>query len=182
MAELAAQIRSRQSLVLKALPAPVSDTDRKALSLATDIARTYYPSDTKYLGEPLPLYYLELARVTASAIGLGTSAVISAMLSGIREGSEAWERIDTLNDPSIKEVILGLSRVTALRGRDFSGQAENFRKLLLSLADDGRVILIALAERLLVMRRLDWLSEKERLPVASETYFLFAPLAHRLGY
>ena len=182
MAELAAQIRSRQNLVLKALPAPVPDADSRALSLATEIARTYYPSDIKYLGEPLPLYYLELARVTASAIGLGTSAVISALLSGFSEGSEAWGKIDALNDPSIKEVIKGLSRVTALRGRDFSGQAENFRKLLLSLADDGRVILIALAERLLVMRRLDWLSDKERLPVASETYFLFAPLAHRLGY
>jgi len=182
MAELAAQIRSRQSLVLKALPSPVSEADRKMLTLATDIAKSYYATDTKYLGEPLPLYYLELARVTASVIGLSLPAVISAMLSGVREGSEAWDRIDNLNDPSIKQVIRGLARVTALKGRDFTGQAENFRKLLLSLADDGRVILIALAERLLVMRRLDWLSEKERLPVASETYFLFAPLAHRLGY
>jgi len=182
MAELAAQIRSRLSLVLKALPPPVSEADRKTLSLATDIAKSYYAADTKYLGEPLPLYFIELARVTASVIGLNLPAVISAMLSGVREGSEAWDRIDTLNDPSIKQVIRGLSRVTALKGRDFTGQAENFRKLLLSLADDGRVILIALAERLLVMRRLDWLTEKERLPVASETYFLFAPLAHRLGY
>ncbi|MBK7731562.1 MAG: bifunctional (p)ppGpp synthetase/guanosine-3',5'-bis(diphosphate) 3'-pyrophosphohydrolase [Bacteroidales bacterium] len=182
MAELAAQIRSRQSLVLKALPAPVSAGDRKRLALAIEIARSYYPSDSKYLGEPLLLYYLELARVTASDIGLGLPAVICALLSGVREGSEAWSRIDTLNDPSIKQVIEGLSRVTTLKGRDFTGQAENFRKLLLSLADDGRVILIALAERLLVMRRLDRLPEKERLPVASETYFLFAPLAHRLGY
>lgn len=182
MAELTVQIRNRQSLVLKALPAPVSEADRKALIIATEIAKAYYPADVKYLGEPLPLYYLELARVTASVIGLGGSAVISALLSGVREGTEAWERIDTLKDPSVKEVIKGISRVTALRGRDFTGQAENFRKLLLSLADDGRVILIALAERLLVMRRLDWLPEKERLPVASETYFLFAPLAHRLGY
>ena len=183
MAELAAQIRNRLSLVLKALPPPVSESDRRLLTLATDIARAYYPADIKYLGEPLPLYYLELARLTASAIGLSVPAVISAMLSGVREESEEWNRIDTLNDPSIKEVITGVSRVTALRGRDFKGkQAENFRKLLLSLADDGRVILIALAERLLIMRRLDWLPEKERLPVASETYFLFAPLAHRLGY
>jgi len=182
MAELAAQIRSRQSLVLKALPAPVSAGDRKRLALAIEIARSYYPSDSKYLGEPLLLYYLELARVTASDIGLGLPAVICALLSGVREGSEAWSDIDALNDPSIKQVIEGLSRVTTLKGRDFSGQAENFRKLLLSLADDGRVILIALAERLLVMRRLDRLPEKERLPVASETHFLFAPLAHRLGY
>ncbi|MFZ2351302.1 MAG: HD domain-containing protein [Bacteroidales bacterium] len=182
MAELAAQIRSRQSLVLKALPAPVTARERKRFALAIEIARSYYPSDNIYLGEPVLLYYLELARVTASDIGLGLPAVICALLSGVREGSEAWSKIDSLNDPSIKQVIEGLSRVTTLKGRDFTGQAENFRKLLLSLADDGRVILIALAERLLVMRRLDRLPEKERLPVASETYFLFAPLAHRLGY
>ena len=168
--------------MLKALPPPVSKEERKILSTAIDIAREYYTADTKYLGEPLPLYYLELARVTAADIGLGLPAVISALLSGISEESEAWEKIDNLGDKSVREVVRGLSRVTALKGRDFTGQAENFRKLLLSMADDGRVILIALAERLLIMRRLDWLSEKERLPVASETYFLFAPLAHRLGY
>jgi len=125
---------------------------------------------------------MELARVTSVDIGLSLSAVMSALLSGISEGSDSWDKIDALNDPSVKEVIKGLARVTTLKGRDFTGQAENLRKLLLSLADDGRVILIAMAERLLTMRRLSKLPEKERLPYASETYFLFAPLAHRLGY
>ncbi len=182
MAELAAQIRSRQSLVLKALPGPVTEADKRLLGQATEIAKASYPADTKYLGEPLPLYYLELARLTVSAIGLNLPSAVSALLSGVRENSAGWSGIEELGDPTIREVIRGLSRVTALKGRDFTGQAENFRKLLLSLADDGRVILIALAERLLLMRRLDWLPEKERLPLASETYFLFAPLAHRLGY
>jgi len=182
MSDLAVKIRSRQSLVLKALPGPVTEAEKKSLILATDIASESYPADQKYLGEPLALYYMELARVTAGEIGLAMPAVISALLSGIREENPGWQRIDDLHDPSIKEVIKGLSRVTALKGRDFTGQAENFRKLLLSLADDGRVILIALAERLLMIRRLDRLPDKERLPVASETYFLFAPLAHRLGY
>ncbi|MRR19263.1 bifunctional (p)ppGpp synthetase/guanosine-3',5'-bis(diphosphate) 3'-pyrophosphohydrolase [bacterium] len=182
MADIAAQIRSRQSLVLKALPGPVTEADKKSLNLATDIARASYPADRKYLGEPLPLYYMELARVTAADIGLTLPAVLSALLSGVREESPEWQRLEGLSDPSVREVIRGLARVTALKGRDFTGQAENFRKLLLSLADDGRVILIALAERLLLVRRLDRLPEKQRLPVASETYFLFAPLAHRLGY
>ena len=128
---------------------------KKHSNLAADIARAYYPDDRKYLGEPLALYYMELARVTACEIGLTLPAVISALLSGIREESPEWKQIDHLKDPSIKTVIKGLSRVTALKGRDFTGQAENFRKLLLTLADDGRVILIALAERLLMMRRLD---------------------------
>lgn len=182
MADLAVQIRSRQSLVLKALPGPVTEADKKLFSLATDIARASYTNDRKYLGEPLALYYMELARVTTAELGLPLPAVLSALLSGVNEESPEWQRIDGLNDPSVKDVIKGLARVTALKGRDFTGQAENFRKLLLSLADDGRVVLIALAERLLLIRRLDWLPEKERLPVASETYFLFAPLAYRLGY
>lgn len=168
--------------MLKALPGPVTEADKKVFSLATDIARASYTDDRKYLGEPLPLYYMELARVTTAELGLPLPAVISALLSGVDEDSPEWQRIDGLNDPSVKDVIKGLARVTALKGRDFTGQAENFRKLLLSLADDGRVILIALAERLLLIRRLDWLPEKERMPLASETYFLFAPLAYRLGY
>ncbi len=168
--------------MLKALPGPVTEADKRLLGQATEIAKASYPADTKYLGEPLPLYYLELARLTVSAIGLNLPAAVSALLSGVSEKSAGWSGIEELGDPTIREVIRGLSRVTALKGRDFTGQAENFRKLLLSLADDGRVILIALAERLLLMRRLDWLPEKERLSLASETYFLFAPLAHRLGY
>lgn len=182
MADIAAQIRSRQSLIIKSLHGTVTADDKKSLRLATEIAHSHYPADVKYLGEPLILFHLELARLTARDLGLDLPAAISALLSGVTIQSEAWQQIDTLEEPSIKEVIEGLSRVTALRGRDFTGQAENFRKLLLTLADDGRVILIALAERLLVMRRLDWLPEKERLHVASESYFLFAPLAHRLGY
>jgi GTP pyrophosphokinase len=182
MADLSVQIRNRQRLVLMNMPAPATEQERRLFSLAADIAMTSYPPEDSFLGEPLALYYMELARVTAAEIGLSLPAVISALLSGIKEGTEGWNMIDNLNDPSVKEVIKGLARVTALKGRDFTGQAENFRKLLLTLADDGRVVLIALAERLLVMRRLNTLPENERLPVASETYFLFAPLAHRLGY
>lgn len=182
MPDIRAQIRNRQRLVLKCIAGQLTYAEKKSFGLAVDIALNAYPSEKSYLGEPLILYYFELARITACEIGLGLPAVISALLSGVKRGSEGWERIDALKDPSIKTVISGLSRVTALKGRDFTGQADNFRKLLLTLADDGRVILIALAERLLLMRRLDNLPEKEQLPLASETYFLFAPLAHRLGY
>jgi len=182
MPDIAQHVRNKKRQVLKCLPGPVTYTEKKAFGLASDIAVSGYAASKPYLGEPLVIYYMELARITACEIGLGVPAVISALLSGLRDGSEGWKMIDDLKDPSIKSVITGLSRVTALKGRDFTGQAENFRKLLLTLADDGRVILIALAERLLMMRRLNKLPEKERLPMASETYFLFAPLAHRLGY
>ena len=182
MSDIALLVRNKKRQVLKCLPGPVTYAEKKAFGRAADIAINSYAPGKNYLGEPLVIYYMELARITACEVGLGLPAVISALLSGISDGSEGWKKIDDLKDPAIKSVITGLSRVTALKGRDFTGQAENFRKLLLTLADDGRVILIALAERLLMMRRLKKLPEKERLPVASETYFLFAPLAHRLGY
>ncbi len=182
MADIEVLVRNKKRQVLKCLQAPVSFADKKTFGQAAGMAKDSYPAEKAYLGEPLVIYYMELARITACEIGLGLPAVISALLSGITEGSEGWKKIEELKDPAVRNVIKGLSRVTALKGRDFTGQAENFRKLLLTLADDGRVILIALAERLLLMRRLDKLPEKDRLPVASETYFLFAPLAHRLGY
>ncbi|MGB8359723.1 MAG: HD domain-containing protein [Bacteroidales bacterium] len=182
MPDIEVRVRNLKRQVLKCLPGPVSYADKKAFGRAADIAVASYSSGKTYLGEQLVIYYMELARITACEIGLGLPAVISALLSGISPGSEGWKRIEDLKDPVIKSVITGLSRVTALKGKDFTGQAENFRKLLLTLADDGRVILIALAERLQIMRRLNKLPDKERLPVASETYFLFAPLAHRLGY
>ena len=182
MPDIEVQVRNLKRQVLKCLPGPVSYADKKAFGCAADIAVASYSSGKTYLGEPLVIYYMELARITACEIGLGLPAVISALLSGISKGSEGWKKIEELKDPAIGSVITGLSRVTALKGKDFTGQAENFRKLLLTLADDGRVILIALAERLQMMRRLNQLPDKERLPVASETYFLFAPLAHRLGY
>ena len=182
MPEVPVQIRNKQRLILKCLPDPVAESDRNAVRMAIDIAVSSYSSRQLYFSEPAIMYYMELARVTACELGLGSSAVVCALLSGIREDSEGWGLIEDLHDPAVRSVITGLSRVTTLRGRDFTGQAENFRKLLLTLADDGRVILITIAERLLMMRHLDKLPEKERLPVASETYFLYAPLAHRLGY
>lgn len=182
MPDISVQIRNKQRLIIKCLPAPVTDAEKKAIAEAVEIAASTYSPEERYFEEPLVMYYCELARVAACEMGLGSSAVICALLSGIRESSDGWKKVETLKDPAVRNVIKGLSRVSAIQGRDFTGQAENFRKLLLTLADDGRVILITLAERLLLMRNLDKLPEKERLPVASEAYFLYAPLAHRLGY
>ncbi|HUW91879.1 MAG TPA: HD domain-containing protein [Bacteroidales bacterium] len=182
MSDISVQIRNKQRLIIKCLPPPVTDAEKKSVGEAIDIAASSYSTSEKHFDEPLIMYYTELARVAACDMGLGSSAVTCALLSGIKEGTEGWKQVESLKDPAVRNVIKGLSRVTALHGRDFTGQADNFRKLLLTLADDGRVIIITLAERLLMMRNIDKLPEKERLPLASETYFLYAPLAHRLGY
>jgi hypothetical protein len=108
MPDIEAQIRNRKRRLIKCIQGPLTYAERKAFSLASDIALESYPADRYYLGEPLILYYLELARITACETGMGLSAAISALLSGVSEGSEGWKRIDEIKDPSIKTIITGL--------------------------------------------------------------------------
>jgi GTP diphosphokinase / guanosine-3',5'-bis(diphosphate) 3'-diphosphatase len=152
---------------------------RKALDLAIEAS-----CDRVILtGEPEILHALSVARIIAGEMGLGTTSIITALLHDV---------FGNINMPvpvlekefgsKVVEILNGFSRITGINSMQSSYQAENFRKLLLSLADDVRVILIKLVERLEYMRNLDNAPETERLPLASETYFLYAPLAHRLGY
>lgn len=182
MSDIPVQIRNKFRLVLKSLPEPVSLSEKNDLYKALEIAVAAYgdkaiPSGGNYL-----MHYTELARITSCEMGLSSQAVICALLSGIKPDTEAWAMTEKSFGTTVTSAIIGLGRVSTLQGRDFTGQSENFRKLLLTLADDGRVILISLAERLKMMRDLNLFPEKERLALASENYFLYAPLAHRLGY
>ena len=182
MPEIPVQIRNKFRLIEKCLPEPVNPSDKKDLRDALDIAVLAYEGNWFRPGVSYLMHYAELGRITVCEMGLGASAAICAILSGVMTGTEAWDLTEKRFGTGVTSAIKGLARVSALHGRDFSGQADNFRKLLLTLADDGRVILISLAERLKMMRDLNLFDEKDRLPLASETYFLYAPLAHRLGY
>jgi GTP diphosphokinase / guanosine-3',5'-bis(diphosphate) 3'-diphosphatase len=182
MTDVPVQIRNKFRLIEKCLPDPVSPNDKKDIESALDIALIAYEKSEFKPGVSYLMHYAELGRITVCEMGLGASAAICAILSGIKPTTEAWELTEKRFGVGVTSAIRGLGRVTALHGRNFAGQADNFRKLLLTLADDGRVILISLAERLKMMRDLNLFEEKERLPLASETYFLYAPLAHRLGY
>lgn len=152
---------------------------RRALDLAVEACR----DRIIITGEPEILHALSVARIIAGEMGLGLTSIIPALLH---------DSFGNLNLPArelekefgkkVVEILNGFSRITSIDSMQSSYQAENFRKLLLSLADDVRVILIKLVERLEYMRNLDKAPEKERLPLASETYFLYAPLAHRLGF
>jgi GTP pyrophosphokinase len=116
-------------------------------------------------------------------MGLGTTSIITALLHDAynRLGITPLE-LEKEFGKKVVEILQGFSRLEGINSTQASYQSENFRKLLLSLADDVRVILIKLVERLEYMRNLDNAPEKDKLPLASETYFLYAPLAHRLGY
>ncbi len=152
---------------------------RKALNLAVEAC-----CDKVILtGEPEILHALSVARIIAGEMGLGATTIITALLhDSYNNLSLTPKELEKEFGKKVVEILNGFSRITSIDSMQSSYQAENFRKLLLSLADDVRVILIKLVERLEYMRNLDNAPEKDRLPMASETYFLYAPLAHRLGY
>ena len=152
---------------------------RKALDLAVEAC-----CDKVILtGEPEILHALSVARIIAGEMGLGATTIITALLhDSYNNLSLTPKELEKEFGKKVVEILNGFSRITSIDSMQSSYQAENFRKLLLSLADDVRVILIKLVERLEYMRNLDNAPEKDRLPMASETYFLYAPLAHRLGY
>ncbi|MFN8239612.1 MAG: RelA/SpoT family protein [Bacteroidales bacterium] len=161
------------------VPAEELPLVRKALKYLIDTA-----GETKTIsGELLVNHSLNVARFIAADLGLGTTTVIGALLHDT-PGLQGFEKKTIHDDFGVQVALIleGFSKITSIDSRQSSYQAENFRKLLLSLADDVRVIIIKLVERLEDMRNLDNVVDKERLTIASETYFLYAPIAHRLGF
>ena len=176
-------IQTGYNALLQAAKNTVDPEDVARIRKALDLAIKSCGDNIILTGEPQILHALSVARIIAGEMGLGLTSIITALLH------DSFDRLDVSVQELEKEfgkktveILKGFSRVTSLESMHSSYQAENFRKLLLSLADDVRVILIKLVERLEYMRNLDNAAEKEKLPLASETYFLYAPLAHRLGY
>ncbi|MCB0737065.1 MAG: HD domain-containing protein, partial [Bacteroidetes bacterium] len=133
-------------------------------------------------GEPYIIHPVEVATICAREIGLGTKSIVAALLHDVVEDTEVTlEEIEALFGKKIAQIIDGLTKVSGIVGKTNSTQAENFKKILLTLAEDVRVILVKMADRLHNMRTLDSLPRNKQLKIASETLFLFAPLAHRLG-
>ncbi len=156
--------------------------DRKLIKKAFQFANGAHRDMRRKSGEPYIIHPISVSKIVAYEIGLGASSVVSALLHDVVEDTEY-----TLDDISlnfgnkIAVIIDGLTKIAGVFDKKSSIQVENFRKLLLTLSDDVRVILIKLADRLDNMRTLDSLTRNKQLKVAGETNFLFAPLAHRLG-
>ncbi len=169
--------------LLQAAKKTVSPVDRNKIKRAFDLAVKACGDCRTITGELQILHSLSVARILAEEIGLGLTSIITALLHGSYNKLEISSgELEKEFGSEVVEILKGCSRITGIESMQSSYQAENFRKLLLSLADDVRVILIKLVERLENMRNLDTAPEKEKLPLASETYFLYAPLAHRLGF
>jgi guanosine-3',5'-bis(diphosphate) 3'-pyrophosphohydrolase len=161
----------------------VSPDDFPKIRRALDLAIEACGDKVTLTGEPEILHALSVARIIAEEMGLGLTSIVTALLhDSINNLTISKLEVEKEFGKKVPEILDGFSRITSIDSMHSSFQAENFRKLLLSLADDVRVILIKLVERLEYMRNLDKAPEKDRLPLSSETYFLYAPLAHRLGF
>jgi GTP diphosphokinase / guanosine-3',5'-bis(diphosphate) 3'-diphosphatase len=179
----AQKINNAYRELMKAAKHTVASADKIKIKRALDLAVEACGEKTILTGEPEILHALSVARIVAGEMGLGLTSIITSLLhdsyNNLRITSEEVEKEF---GKKVVEILDGFSRITGIDSMQSSFQAENFRKLLLSLADDVRVILIKLVERLEYMRNLENAPENERLPLASETYFLYSPLAHRLGF
>ena len=132
-------------------------------------------------GEPYIYHPIAVAKIAAEEIGLGTTSIVCALLHDVVEDTDITiEEIEAQFGTKVANIIDGLTKISGVFDTS-SPQAENFRKMLLTMANDVRVILIKLCDRLHNMRTLEHMSDKGQLKIASETTFIYAPLAHRLG-
>lgn len=169
--------------LLRALKPRLKKGDRELVRTAFEMAADAHKEMRRKSGEPYILHPLAVAQICVEEIGLGVRSAICALLHDTVEDTEV-----TLEDVSrefgneIAHIVDGLTKIsTVIDSSTSTAQAENFKKILLTLADDPRVILIKLADRLHNMRTLDSMSREKQLKIASETVFIYAPLAHRLG-
>ncbi|MDL2309230.1 RelA/SpoT family protein [Bacteroidales bacterium OttesenSCG-928-B11] len=156
---------------------------RKRIRKAFTIALNAHQNMRRKSGEPYIYHPLEVATIVAEEIKLGTTSVVCALLHDVVEDTELELR--TLRDifgDTVGNIIDGLTKIDDIEfDSDTSIQAENFRKIFMSMSNDIRVILIKLADRLHNMRTLEFMSEEKRLKISSETSFFYVPIAHRLG-
>jgi guanosine-3',5'-bis(diphosphate) 3'-pyrophosphohydrolase len=176
-------IYSKYRALLQASRGSGTSEDFKKIRRALDLVIEGCEGKTTITGDSLVIHALNVARIIAGEMGLGITSVICALLHDSYDNlSITREEIKKEFGNNVPEILDGIAKISGIDSMQSSYQADNFRKLLLSLAEDVRVILIKLVERLEYMRNLHKVPEKERLPLASETYFLYSPLALRLGF
>jgi GTP pyrophosphokinase len=162
---------------------PRNPVDRKVVRKAFKMALEAHKDMRRKTGEPYIYHPLSVATIAAGEIGLGATSIICALLHDVVEDTEyTIEDIRGLFGDRVATIIDGLTKIKGIFDQHTASiHAENFKKILLTLSDDVRVILIKLADRLHNMRTLDALSHEKQLKISSETIYLYAPLAHRLG-
>jgi len=175
-------IQSHFEDLLRNCPRCSSEEDIKLITKAFNLANEAHKGVRRKSGEPYILHPIAVAKIVSQEIGLGAKAIACALLHDVVEDTDyTIEDIERIFGKKIASIIDGLTKITEVFDANSTIQAENFRKILLTLADDIRVILIKLADRLHNMRTLESLPATKQMKIASETIYLYAPLAHRLG-
>ena len=177
------EITSRYKDLLKGTYEILSKDDKDLIRHAFDVAVEAHSEQRRKTGEPYIYHPIAVAKIVAYEIGLGATSIAAALLHDVVEDTHyTIEDIEQLFGETIARIVNGLTKISRLnKEKDASIQAENFRKMLLTLHDDVRVILIKIADRLHNMQTMDAMPAHKQIKIASETLYIYAPLAHRLG-
>lgn len=161
----------------------LNDEQNKMIRKAFDLALDAHKDQRRKTGEPYIFHPIEVAKIVANEIGLGTTSIVCALLHDVIEDSDyTYEDIEERFGKKVADIVQGLTKISGINQQNISVQSENYRKLLLTLSEDFRVILIKIADRLHNMRTLESMRPDKQKKIASETVYIYAPLAHRLGF
>ena len=176
------EILNKYRKLLRACSEKIDSTGKKEIRKAFNLAVDAHKNMRRKSGEPFIYHPLAVAHIAAKEVGLGKTSIICALLHDVVEDTDyTLDDINNIFGKKTTKIIDGLTKIQEVFDKNVSLQAENFRKMLLTLSDDVRVILIKLCDRLHNMRTLDSMPKAKQLKIASETLYLYAPLAHRLG-
>jgi guanosine-3',5'-bis(diphosphate) 3'-pyrophosphohydrolase len=168
--------------LMRSLRPKLKKGDRELVRQAFEMAAEAHKTMRRKSGEPYILHPIAVAMICVEEIGLGVRSTICALLHDTVEDTDlTLEDVEQEFGNEITKIVDGLTKISSVMDTNTSQQAENFKKILLTLTDDPRVILIKLADRLHNMRTLEHMKREKQLKIASETVWVFAPLAHRMG-
>ena len=169
--------------LLKVSYQTLSDDDKNLIRKALDLAIDAHKDQFRKSGEPYIFHPISVAKIVAEKIGLDANSIAAALLHDVVEDSRYdIIKVGSLFGQKIAKIVEGLTKISRLKkDKILSIQSENFRKMLLTLNDDVRVILIKIADRLHNMRTMESMSPEKQIKISSETLYIYAPIAHRIG-
>ena len=177
------EIAKRYKNLLKETYQTLSRSDKLMIRKAFNLSVEAHSNQRRKTGEPYIFHPISVAKIVANEIGLGAVSITAALLHDVVEDTAyTLNDIERLFGETVARIVSGLTKISSLKkDKDHSIQAENFRKMLLTLHDDVRVILIKVADRLHNMQTMDAMPAHKQVKISSETLYIYAPLAHRLG-
>jgi GTP pyrophosphokinase len=176
------EILKRYRLILRHARPRLKEGDAKKIKKAFEIALEAHKDVRRKSGEPYIYHPLEVARIVVDEMGLGATSIVCALLHDVVEDTEMeLKDIEGQFGTKIAKIIDGLTKIKDASDKSLSMQAENFKKMLLTISEDIRVVFIKIADRLHNMRTLESMPRDKQLKIKSETEYVYAPLAHRLG-